>query len=205
MFFASARWLFKLSILGAVILVAACTPPAAEKQDKNWTDPNDLFETSDRIIAAQFIESTLETVQLIDSVTGAIAGETEVLFRQFEVSDSLKGTADADDLLWIAFAPGKAGELLDGLGSVKEFVGGPTYLLFLKGRLRPLEYPVEFGAVLWTGNGEPSFAEIFGERLLFRAEGAYVDLIQRDGRTLPDPLSAAPFTLTLEEVRAATD
>ncbi len=174
-------------------------------QDKNWTDSKNLIDSSDRILVAKFVDSSLENVQLVDSATGVIAGDTDVLYRQFEVVESLKGTSDPSDLLWVAFEPGPTGELVDGRSGVREFTEAETYLLFLKGRLRPLEYPQEFGAVLWSGNGEPAFAELVGEQLIFRSERAYLDLLERDGRDLAEADSASPFSLTFTDLKQATD
>ena len=192
-----------------VLIVAAvavgCAAPTAEEQDKNWTSADDLIDTSDRIVVAAFAESKIETVQLVNETNSEITGELDVLFRKFEVAESYKGTSDSGDALWIAFEPGVVGELVDGTGSVVGFESGKTYALFLKGRLRPIEYPADIGGVLWTGNGEPSFAELQGDVLRFVAERPYLDLLARENQTLPDPLSAAPFALTLTELREATN
>lgn len=194
------HWLWLL----VAVALFGCSPTAAELQDKNWTDFGDLIDTSDRIFTAQFVESRQETVQLIDSATGALSGEADVLYRQFEVFESMKGTSDAEDLLWIAFEPGRTGELVNGQGEVQEFRSGKTYVLFLKGRLRPLQYPAEFGPVLWTGNGEPSFAELLDDNLIFRSERPYLDLLENEGHTLPVPSSASPFSMTISELRDST-
>ncbi len=147
------------------------------------------------------MDSRLETVQAIDSDTGVITGEKDVLFRQFEVVETLKGTSDQGDQLWIAFEPGLIGEVVDGTGEVREFRQSQSYVLFLKGRLRPLEYPADYGPVLWTGNGEPAFAELRGDILEFWADSGYLELLLEEGLTLPEPSSAAPFELTLTETR----
>lgn len=199
------RHLLRLFTLSLPVLLFACALPSADEQDKNWTDATDLIKTSDRVLVAKFVDSRVQNIQLIDSVTGAIAGDTDVLFRQFEIFEKLKGTSDPGDLLWIAFEPGRVGELVDGQGTVQDFDKSKTYVMFLKGRLRPLEYPTEYGAVLWSGNGEPSFAELVGDELEFLAERPYLDLLQRDGRSLPDPRSASPFTFTLSEAREAAN
>ncbi len=201
----STRHVIRLLPLIGVALLAACAAPSADEQDKNWNSATDLIETSDRILITRFADSREENIQLIDSVTGAIAGETDVLFRQFELFETLKGTSDAGDLLWVAFETGSAGELFNGAGSVVRFEESETYVLFLKGRLRPLEYPTEYGAVLWTENGQPAIAELVGDRLEFRSGQGYLDALQREGATLPEPQSAAPFALTLDALREATD
>lgn len=194
-------YMFTLLVLAAV----ACTAPAAEEQDKNWTNSTDLIETSDRIMTARFTESNTETIQLVDDTNSEIIGEIEVLFRQFEIVESFKGTTDSGDSILVAFEPGRAGELVDGEGSVVKFESDETYVLFLKGRLRPIEYPSDIGGVLWTGNGEPSFAELRGDELRFVAERPYLDLLSRENQALPEPLSVAPFELTLTELQEATD
>lgn len=193
-----------LAVAFLAILAVGCTPPAADRQDKDWTRSDDLISTSDRIITARFIDSRLETVQQTATIAGVPAGKIDVLFRQFEVVNVYKGTSEREDLIWITFEPGRAGELVDGRGDLQEFHDGPTYVLFLKGRLRPLEYPVEFGAVLWTGNGEPSFARLNGQQLLFMAERPYLSLLEREGSSLPVAPSAAPFELSLADIETAT-
>jgi hypothetical protein len=147
----------------------------------------------------RFVQSQLQDISKIDRNTGATI-DSQILFRQFEVLETHKGTIDPEDLIWIAFEPGVAGELVDRNDTVKEFFDGPTYVLFLKGRVRPLENPTEFGPVLWTGNGEPSFAELNGDRLLFRAQRTYVSRLDPADGTLPSELSAAPFELTLSDL-----
>lgn len=197
--------LLTLSLMVLPILLMACSLPSAGEQDKNWTDSSDLIKTSDRILVTRFVDFRLQNIQRIDSITGAIAGDIDVLFRQFEVFENLKGTTDSGDLIWLAFEPGTVGELVDGQGQLKNFDKTKTYVMFLKGRLRPLEYPTEYGAVLWTANGEPAIAELIGDELKFIAERPYLDLLSRDGITLPDTTSASPFTLTLTEARDATN
>lgn len=197
------EWLLGRSLILFVVLIAACTPTAAELQDKNWTTSSELIDTSDRIIMSRFVDSRVETVQLVEAGTGAFSGETDVLFRQFETVESFKGTSDPGDSLWIAFEPGRAGQLVDGWGAVKNFTVTGTYVLFLKGRLRPLEYPPDIGAVLWSGNGEPAFAEVVSDRMEFRAERFYLDLLNSEERGLPDARSASPFSLTLDQLREA--
>jgi hypothetical protein len=193
-----------LFALVLAILIAGCAAPKTEEQDKHWTRAEDLIDTSDRIFTARFVESQIANIPQIDSNTGASAGVTEILFRQFEIVNSLKGTSEEQDLLWVAFEPSRSGELVDGQGQVQEFRDSPTYVLFLKGRLRPLEYPPEFGAVLWTGNGEPSFAELSGQDLLFMADRVFMNLLKQEDTRLPSTLSAAPFELTLADLETIT-
>lgn len=193
-----------ITLFGAALLATACAAPDAELQDKNWVAAEDLIDTSDRIISARFLEEQQVTFDQVDSTNSEVIGEITLLYRNFEVVESFKGTSDAEDTLWVAFEPGSAGELVDGQGSAQRFNTSSTYVLFLKGRLRPFEYPSEFGAALWTGNGEPSFAELQSDRLTFFAERVYLDLL-REQRTLPDPLSAAPFELTLQQLRQQTN
>lgn len=192
----------RIFLIALTILVVGCTAPTSEEQDKNWTRAEDLINNSDRVLSVRFIQAHVETVPRIDRTTGASTGDIDVLFRQFEVIDAFKGTSDPEDLLWVAFEPGPTGELVDGQGQVLDFRDGPTYVVFLKGRLRPLEYPTDFGPVLWTGNGEPSFAELNGQQLLFRAERAFVSQIAQN--PLPVTLSASPFELTLAEIETMT-
>lgn len=193
-----------LAILLAATVITACAAPAAEEQDKDWTSAAGLVETSDRIIAARFLEETVETFEDPDTSSNTVPGEVTVHYRHFEVIETYKGTTDREDRLWVAFEPGAAGELVNGSGDVQEFRDGQTYILFLKGRLRPLSYSTDFGPVLWTGNGQPSFAELRGDQLHFWADRIYLNMIVADGDPLPSPLSAAPFTLTVDELETMT-
>ncbi len=190
-------------LLAVLILVLAvsCAATPAEEQDKDWTEAEPLIDTSDRIVSALFLDSTLETVQLVDSSNGTILGETDVLLRQFEVFETFKGTIDPGDTIWVAFEPGREGELINGISEVMKFSETESYVLFLKGRLRPLEYPSDIGGILWTGNGEPSFALLVGTSLEFYANRTYLELLDRSDGSLPNPRSASPFIVTLDDLR----
>jgi hypothetical protein len=192
-----------LVLLAAALLTTACTAPSASEQDKPWRDAEDMVSSSDRIISARYLQGVLATVR--ESVDNAPGPESQLLYRQFQVIDTFKGTTEANDTLWVAFEPGAAGELVNGNGGVEEFAVGETYLLFLKGRLKPLYYPSEYGAVLWTGNGQPSIAQLEGEQLTFLAVRPYLSLLERENASRPAPESAAPFALTLPQLREMTD
>jgi hypothetical protein len=183
------------------LFVLGCAAPAAELQDKDWTSAGDLVKTSDRIIRAKFTDSVVVPIEQTDSKTGAIRTK-QVLFRQFEVLETLKGTIDAEETIWVAFEAGVDGELVNGTGTPMHYWAGPEFVLFVKGRVRPLNYPTDYGPVLWTGNGRPSLAEVWSGRLVFYTTTPYRDSLMADGAGLPDPDSAAPFTLTLAELAA---
>jgi hypothetical protein len=186
------------------LLVLGCAAPAAELQDKHWTAAEDLVKTSDRIIRAQFTASVVVPIEKTDSSTG-FTGTKQVLFRQFEVLETLKGTIDAEETIWVAFDGGYDGELVNGTGTPMHYWAGPEFVLFLKGRVRPLDYPTDYGPVLWTGNGRPSLAEVRPGKLVFYTTAQYRDSLMADDAGLPDPDSAAPFTLTLAELAALVD
>ena len=180
------------------ILAMACAAPAAEEQDKDWLagDEAELVRTSDRIISARFVSEVLATVN--ETVDNAPGPDSQLLYRQFEVIETFKGTTEADDILWVAFQPGAEGDLLDGNRDVYTFTPGQEYVLFLKGRLKPAYYPADYGAVLWTGNGQPSIAYLSGETLVFLADRPYL-------APSPTPagasVSAAPFPMDIARLR----
>ena len=187
-----------LAVALSAALLAACAAPAAELQDKDWTSADDLISTSDRIIVARFVDSQLVTVEPEDDDADSI----EVPFGQFEIFETLKGTTDPGDKIWVAFDTDDAAGLFDGQGRLKQFTESETLVMFLKGRLRPLEYSSDIGAVLWSGNGEPAFAELSGDNLVFRAGRQYLQSLE--SKDQPDPASAAPFRLTINDIRDAT-
>jgi hypothetical protein len=199
------RLLAVLVLLVALTLfVLGCAAPAAGLQDKDWTSAGDLVKTSDRIIRAKYTDSVVVSVEQTDSKTGVISTK-QVLFRQFEVLETMKGSIDAEETIWVAFDSGYIGELVNGMGTPMHYWAGPEFALFLKGRVRPLDYPTDYGPVLWTGNGRPSLAEVRSGRLVFYTTPQYLDSIVADDAGFPDPDSAALFTLTLAELAALAD
>lgn len=194
--------LYALAILVVLsLLLAGCTAPAAEQQDKDWSSANDLVVTSDRIIRAKFVESVVVSIEETDSKTGLLSTR-RVLFRQFEVLETLKGTIDPEETLWIAFEPGQVGELVNESGALLQDWTGQEFVLFLKGRLRPLNYPTDYGPVLWTGNGRPYLALVLSGSLVFYTSRQHLNSLVNSDAGLPDTGSAAPFTLTLSELAA---
>lgn len=181
------------------LVFVSCTMPTAKQQDKDWTSASDMTTTSDRIIRATFVDSITVSIDHTDNETGVVS-TTGVLFRQFEVLETLKGTIDAEEKLWVAFEPGENGEFVDGTGTPLQYWAGREYVLFLKGRLRPLEYPTDYGPVLWSGNGRPSLSEVRSGQLVFFTTRQYLDSLTANDAVLPEPDSAAPFTLTLAEL-----
>ena len=189
------RHLLASIIVLTVLVVAACSAPDSEDQDKNWTSLSNLVETSDRIVVASFIESVVAT-------TGSTGEPVDLAYSQFEVVESIKGTTDPEDKFWLGFDPARRSQLVNGSDTTTAFSTSKTYVLFMKGRLRPFEYPSEYGGdVLWTGNGQPALAELVGNDLIFLAESSYLQLLQAEEQPLPDQRSAAPFTATLNEVK----
>ena len=182
----------------AVTVTLACTAPKASDQGRNWFDAEALISTSDRVMVALFVEERTVTVDESDPQTGGVAGQSVVLFRQFEVVDSYKGTSKTADLIWVAFDPRGENALADGSGAEHQFTIGQRYALFLKGRLRPILYPIEYGPVLWSGNGMPSVALVDGDALVFLADVGYLKLLGSREVTLPAQNSAAPFTLDID-------
>ncbi|MDA0676569.1 MAG: hypothetical protein O2788_01015 [Chloroflexi bacterium] len=188
----------------AALSVLGCAAPAAELQGKDWTSAGNLAKTSDRIIRVKFTDSVVVPIEQTDSKTGVISTK-QVLFRQFEVLETLKGTIDAEETIWVAFDAGYDSELVNGTNTPMHYWVGPEFVLFLKGRVRPLDYPTDYGPVLWTGNGRPSLSEVRSGRLVFYTTPQYRDSLMADDAGLPDPDSAAPFTLTLAELAALVD
>ena len=198
------RQLIAASIIAAIALMAACSAPSAEEQDKNWSDSADLVNTSDRVLTAVLLQEVRETVQELDA-SGQPGASHELFFREFEVVETFVGTQEQGDSIWVAFDTSPGAALVAGTGDAHTFAIGRTYALFLKGRLRPELYPPDYGAVLWTGNGQPSLAVVEGENLLFLAEQSYLELLRDEGLDLPVGRSAAPFVLTVPGLRELTD
>lgn len=195
-----------LAIALASFAMIACNPaPAKEDQDKDWVNAENLVETSDRILAGRLLDQKTEQVDVPDSDTGVFVDVKDILYLQFQVTESFKGTADVDDTIWIGFDPAAKADLLSGNRTPQPPVIGETYVLFLKGRARPIPYPSDYGAVLWTGNGQPSLAKIDGDDLLFRSDVVYLDLLGERTILIPNAESAAAFTLTLPRLRELTD
>jgi hypothetical protein len=195
-----------LAVLLLAILATACNPAASKNdQDKDWTDAEELVRTSDRVIAGKVMEERAALVDVADSDTGVFTGQREVLYLRIMVAESFKGTLDPDDETWIAFDPSAKSDLRIASGEPRRPGVDQSFVFFLKGRARPVQYSTDFGAVLWTGNGQPSTAAVSGEDLVFLADDIYLGLLESRGIATAGGESAAPFTLTLGRLRELTD
>jgi len=176
---------FCLCLLGALALVAGgCSfvfnPPAREDQDLYYLDLAQMRGAADRIVTARLTDRNLE--KIFDPESGALLEELE--YHSFEVLEKFKGSADPGEKLHVAFPSVltfNAGETL---------AVGDVYLLFLNGRARDRQYPVDYGGTVWRLNGEPSLAEFDGERATFWRRSDFTEP-QHSGTLVPEIITRA--------------
>lgn len=162
-----------------------------------------LLSDAEVVVIATFLGERSETIELPSPATDHSGVFRSDLFRRFRVDESLRGE----------LAPGAEFEAWYTLGVTREARGsfpartdayetrhieqGQTYLLFLR------EFQREDGPYLGP-TAEPSIAEVSGERLRFVAPERYLNEIAVRGLSRPRADSAAPFDVTVSDVRERT-
>lgn len=156
-------------LLGLTACGELFDPPPRGEQDLNYSSLSALRGSSDRIVRLQLVRG--QDFQIVDPMT---LEELERLsYLTFTVLESFKGSADAGDELHVALPLGAV--FVDGAGSAVALEAGGEYLLFLKGRARDSQYPIQFGGTIWSLNGEPSLAVVEGEVATFVRRGDRLD------------------------------
>ena len=127
-------------------------------------------------------------------------------YRRFRVSESLKGSAEADEVVYAVWTAGYT-EGIGADGSTEFFAyktvaleTGQEYVLFMHSLPVAPGYPTKYGDVVWTIVGEPGVAVVSSEgRLSFKASERYKNGVDNAGYERPVG-SAAPFELTKAEL-----
>jgi len=150
---------FCLCLLGALALVASgCSfvfnPPPRESQNLYYFDSAQMRAAADRIVMARLTDRNFEDIR--DPESGDLLEELE--YHTFEVIEKFKGSANPPDDLHVAFPH----DLTFNDGETLAI--GDVYLLFLNGRARDRQYPVDYGGTVWRLNGEPSLAALDMDR-----------------------------------------
>ena len=149
--------------LAIALALGACSPfsaPPRETQDLNYSTLAAMRDSADRIVRLRL--DAAADHRIVDPMN---LDELELLtYRSFTVLESFKGSADAGDPLHLATPVDL--RFADAEGPVPlEF--GREYLLFLKGRARDSQYPIQYGGTIWTLNGEPALAVVEGGQARF--------------------------------------
>ena len=127
-------------------------------------------------------------------------------YRRFRVSESLKGSAEADEVVYAVWTAGYTEGI--GPGEATEFFAyetvtletGQEYVLFMHSLPVAPGYPTKYGDVVWSIVGEPGVAIVGSEgRLSFKASERYKNGVDDGGHERPVG-SAAPFELTKAEL-----
>ena len=139
-----------------------------------------LVEQSDRIVLAEYLDSTTHEIPEVSPVDGVAHRSVTEEYRRFRVSDSLKGSAEADEVVYAVWTAGYTEGI--GPGEATEFFAyetvtletGQEYVLFMHSLPVAPGYPTKYGDVVWTIVGEPGVAVVSSEgRLSFKASERY--------------------------------
>ena len=194
------------------LLVGALLLPSMNRTSHSlilWNDyvrAAPLVEQSDRIVLAEYLDSTTHEIPEVSPVDGVAHRSVTEEYRRFRVSDSLKGSAEADEVVYAVWTAGYT----EGIGSdeTTEFFAyetvaletGQEYVLFMHSLPVAPGYPTKYGDVVWTIVGEPGVAVVGSEgRLSFKASERYKNGVDNAGHERPVG-SAAPFELTKAEL-----
>ncbi|MEX0926737.1 MAG: hypothetical protein WD208_08475 [Dehalococcoidia bacterium] len=176
----------------------------------DWNDhftAESLVHNSSSIVIAEFtgVENTHE-VPSISPVDGEAYGYNTQVYREFRLTETLKGDAPETETFFVMTTAGIERDYRDGGGlslnyGVAPVKSGATYVLFLDRTAQTEQHPEQYGEWIWFSAGEPAMAELDGERLLFRTRERYERALSDMGMERPIANSSAPFALTVPELK----
>ena len=193
-------------LVGALLLPSMNRPSHSLSLWNDYVRAAPLVEQSDRIVLAEYLDSTTYEIPEVSPVDGVTHRSVTEEYRRFRVSESLKGSAEADEVVYAVWTAGYTEGI--GPGEATEFFAyetvtletGQEYVLFMHSLPVAPGYPTKYGDVVWTIVGEPGVAIVGSEgRLSFKASERYKNGVDDGGHERPVG-SAAPFELTKAEL-----
>ena len=193
-------------LVGALLLPSMNRPSHSLSLWNDYVRAAPLVEQSDRIVLAEYLDSTTHEISEVSPVDGVAHRSVTEEYRRFRVSESLKGSAEADEVVYAVWTAGYTEGI--GPGEATEFFAyetvtletGQEYVLFMHSLPVAPGYPTKYGDVVWTIVGEPGVAVVSSEgRLSFKASERYKNGVDNAGHERPVG-SAAPFELTKAEL-----
>ena len=193
-------------LVGALLLPSMNRPSHSLSLWNDYVRAAPLVEQSDRIVLAEYLDSTTHEISEVSPVDGVAHRSVTEEYRRFRVSESLKGSAEADEVVYAVWTAGYT-EGIGADGSTEFFAyktvtleTGQEYVLFMHSLPVAPGYPTKYGDVVWTIVGEPGVAVVSSEgRLSFKASERYKNGVDNAGHERPVG-SAAPFELTKAEL-----
>ena len=193
-------------LVGALLLPSTNRPSHSLSLWNDYVRAAPLVEQSDRIVLAEYLDSTTYEIPEVSPVDGVTHRSVTEEYRRFRVSESLKGSAEADEVVYAVWTAGYTEGI--GPGEATEFFAyetvtletGQEYVLFMHSLPVAPGYPTKYGDVVWSIVGEPGVAIVGSEgRLSFKASERYKNGVDDGGHERPVG-SAAPFELTKAEL-----
>lgn len=168
---------------------------------RDFDNSDDLVGKSHQIVIARYVGQDTHKIDLVNTEDRAVLGDITLTVRQFQVFEALKGTAQADDVIYVGHETSESFNFLGGINRIQDIEDfslseGVKYAIFLREADTPSTLVSTYGAILWAYNGEPSIATVQADSgaLQFMATDRY----RETWDVLPN--SDAPFELTKQDI-----
>ena len=141
-------------LVGALLLPSMNRPSHSLSLWNDYVRAAPLVEQSDRIVLAEYLDSTTHEISEVSPVDGVAHRSVTEEYRRFRVSDSLKGSAEADEVVYAVWTTGYT-EGIGADGSTEFFAyetvaleTGQEYVLFMHSLPVAPGYPTKYGDVV---------------------------------------------------------
>lgn len=189
-------------LLGSLLRSGSLSTSSGSESDwAYYIDLDSMIRDSDQIVVARLVDETPERVEIPSLVTEHPGVFRQDIIRSYEIVETLRGEPGSGEVIRVWNTPsvfwpatGNTPARTDEWGDVT-LERGQTYLLFLF--LADRE-----GEAIWGHIGTPSIAHVSGEELRFLAPQRYFDKLAQRGIAPALADSAAPFDVTLSELRS---
>ena len=106
-------------LVGALLLPSMNRPSHSLSLWNDYVRAAPLVEQSDRIVLAEYLDSTTHEISEVSPVDGVAHRSVTEEYRRFRVSESLKGSAEADEVVYAVWTAGYTEGI--GPGEATEF------------------------------------------------------------------------------------
>lgn len=163
------------------------------------------LEKSESVVLAEYTSEVDFARPIISPVTNEAVGYVDGVFRKYKILESFMGNGVVGESIYVASGHEVGLDRPQGPVTIESDSVSPkrgdSYVLFLVSRDTRETDPPMVGDTHWVHPGEPGIAQLVDGKLRFLATEPYWDAVESLGMLPAVPGSAAPFTMTLDELR----
>jgi hypothetical protein len=163
------------------------------------------LNSSDSVVHAIYIGEEEYSRPITKLVTDKVVGQNYTVLREYKILEAFVGGGEVGETIYVDSAyellrAGPEGDDVSGSETVTRTIGD-AYVLFLNTHPASEDDPPKIGDTHRRQSGQPHIAQLVDGKLRFLADSIYLEAVGARNEQPAVPGSAAPFTMTIDELR----